>query len=261
MGKSPIEWTNETLNPSMGCNIVSRECENCYAMKMAHRLALMRVKDYQGTTKQLKTGKIVWTGKVTHDIEKMKVALKIKKPTKFFVDSMSDLFHEKNSYEFIRDCYQIMIDCPQHIFQILTKREKRALEIIPKVLAELFGNDLASNLPNVWTGVSVGVEESKSRIDVLREIPSYVRFLSIEPLLEPLGKLNLTGIHWIIVGCESGNNRRYCFNNWIENIVEQCKESNVPVFVKQVQMGLDKKVIKDFEEFPYYLRYREYPNE
>lgn len=257
MGKTKIEWTERTLNPSMGCNIVTKECDNCYAMKMAHRLALMGNKDYQGTTRQLTSGKIVWTGKVTHDMGKMEVALKIKKPTMFFVDSMSDLFHQKNSYEFIRDCYQIIIDCPQHTFQILTKRETRALEIIPEVLTELFGNDLARNLPNAWTGVSVGIKESKPRINVLRKIPSHVRMLSIEPLLEDLGDLDLTGIHWVIVGSESGTKARPMDYSWVENIFNQCREQHVAFYMKQIVL-MGKKI--PFEEFPEKIRVREYPN-
>ena len=128
MAISEIEWTEETINPTMGCSLVSPGCEHCYAMRQAYRLEQMGVKGYEGTTKKLASGKIVWTGKINFDISKLERAVRTKTPTTFFVDSMSDLFHEKVTFSFIAVAYEIMMNAKQHSFQILTKRIDRALE-------------------------------------------------------------------------------------------------------------------------------------
>lgn len=247
MSKTNIEWTNATINPTMGCTLKSDGCSNCYAMKMAHRLQAIGVKDYEGTTKKLKSGRIVWTGKINFNIDKMNVALKTKKPTMYFVDSMSDLFHDKVPIDVIFEAFNIMQMADHHVFQILTKRPERMLKI-------LSDNLLA---PNIWLGVSVENQQTADeRIPLLLQTPAAIRWLSIEPMLERI-KLEELKYDWVIIGCESGYSRRECKIEWIEDIINQCKSANVPVFVKQLQ--IDGKVVKDISLFPKHLQIREYP--
>jgi protein gp37 len=195
-----IQWTEETINPTMGCNIVSSECDNCYAMYMAHRLESMGVKGYEGTTRKLESGRIVWTGKINFDIEKLKQAVKRKKPTMFFVDSMSDLFHKDVPFEFIENVFDIMADNKQHIFQVLTKRIDRALEFFKwhgNNIKEAGLDSIPSQSPNlldyieipknIWLGVSAGTQKTADeRIPILLQIPAAVRWVSAEPLLEEI---------------------------------------------------------------------------
>lgn len=210
--KTKIEWTDATINPTMGCSVISAGCSNCYAMKMAHRLQAMGVKDYEGTTKKLKSGQIVWTGEINFNIDKMNVALKTKKPTMYFIDSMSDLFHEKIPFEIIDKCFDIMVTRPQHIYQILTKRPDRLLEYCEYQSEELYSagydkiNGWAFNIPShIWMGTSVENQQTADeRIPLLLQTPAAVRWLSIEPMLEPIDLSKyIDKLDWIVVGCES----------------------------------------------------------
>jgi protein gp37 len=202
---STIEWTGKTWNPIAGCSIVSTECKNCYAMKMAHRLAAMGQAKYGGLT-EVRNGQVVWNGKIWFDKDALEIPVKRKKPTTYFVNSMSDLFHESVQLEWLDLIYKRMQTARQHTYQILTKRPERMREYLSKdVLVPwggfTFGVDTGRK---IWHGTSVGYRLAKGRIEHLREAPSFIRFLSCEPLLEDLGKLDLTGIHWVIVGGESG---------------------------------------------------------
>ena len=211
MKQSKIEWTEATWNPSIGCNKVSAGCKFCYAEVMAKRLKAMSNKEYENGFQF----KII--------PERLSIPLNTKKPTKFFVNSMSDLFHEQMPFDFIDKVFDVIAKTPQHKYQILTKREK--------ILDEYFKE---RTLPkNVWLGVTVENSANKHRIDYLREIDASIRFLSIEPLIAEVGKLNLSGIHWVIVGGESGVNARPMNKEWAVNVFEQCKDQGVAFFFKQ----------------------------
>ena len=212
MNKTKIEWTEETWNPSVGCTKISAGCKYCYAEVMAKRLQAMGVNGYENGFE------------FTLIPERLKQPLKKKKPTKFFVNSMSDLFHEQMPEEFLNKIFSVIEQTPQHIYQILTKRENR--------MAEYFANKIPPE--NVWLGVTV--EDKKSglpRIEKLRNIPANIKFLSIEPLLEDLGEIDLTGIDWVIVGGESGPKARPMKEEWVINIKNQCQKFGVPFFFKQ----------------------------
>jgi len=212
MKKTNIEWTEETWNPTAGCSKVSSGCKFCYAEVMAKRLQAMGIKGYENGFE------------FTLMPERIYQPLKKKKPTKFFVNSMSDLFHEDMPDEFLNRIFRIIRETPQHIYQILTKRENR--------MAQYFEN--VSIPKNVWLGVTV--EDRKSgvpRIDILRNLNASIKFLSVEPLLEDLGFLNLNKVDWIIVGGESGQRARPMKEDWVENIKNQCDTFNVPFFFKQ----------------------------
>lgn len=210
---SKIEWTDKTWNPLAGCSKVSAGCENCYAEIMARRLAAMGQKKYKGTTRKNINGKAHWTGIINLDEKALLIPLKIKKPTRFFVNSMSDLFHEGVPARFIDDVFAVMMLCPQHTFQILTKRPENmvkyfateyskarimtALDIIGEENDDLFEIccKVASQIPmmlrivlkNVWLGVSVENQETaQKRIPLLLKTPAAIRFISCEPLLGPI---------------------------------------------------------------------------
>lgn len=211
MKKTKIEWTEATWNPTTGCTKVSAGCKHCYAETMSFRLKAMGTPGYDnGFEFSLMP-------------ERLNQPFKIKKPTRFFVNSMSDLFHEEMPYEYLDKVFEVMEQTPRHEYQILTKRED--------ILADYFKNKKAPK--NVWLGVTVENEKSKNRIDVLRNIDATIRFLSLEPLLEDLGELDLTNIHWAIVGGESGNKARPMKKEWALNIKNQCFEQNVAFFFKQ----------------------------
>jgi len=208
---SSIEWTEATWNPVTGCTKISEGCRHCYAAKMAKRLHAMGNKRY------------VNEFKVTLHPDLVHLPLTWKKPRQIFVNSMSDLFHKDIPLPFIQDVFNTMSQATWHTFQVLTKRADRLLE-------------LSDHLPwpdNVWQGVSVENSRVTHRIDLLREVPAQVRFLSIEPLLGPLNNLDLGGIHWVIVGGESGPGARSMNEDWVRNIRDQCLEQNVAFFFKQ----------------------------
>lgn len=215
-----IEWTEETWNPVTGCSKVSAGCENCYAETMARRLKAMRAPGYDNGFE------------LTLMHERLQQPLRKKKPTRFFVNSMSDLFHEGVPNAFLDEVFAVIDQTPQHTYQILTKRAYR--------LPEYFGS---RQLPsNVWLGVTVEDRVSGlPRIEHLRLVNAAVRFLSVEPLLQDLGEINLAGIHWVIVGGESGPNARPMKQEWALSIKEQCDRFGSAFFFKQWgTWGIDK---------------------
>jgi protein gp37 len=206
-----IEWTEKVWNPSKGCSKISAGCKFCYAEMFAKRLQAMGIQEYKDGFKF----KIL-----SHRLED---PLKIKKPTKFFVNSMSDLFHEEMPFEYLDKIFEIINQTQHHIYQILTKRANRMYEYF-----------LSREVPkNVWLGVSVENDFYKSRIDYLRKVNASIRFISFEPLIGSVGELNLSGIHWVIVGGESGKKARPMKKEWVEEIFSICKEQNVAFFFKQ----------------------------
>lgn len=211
MKYSKIEWTEATWNPSTGCDKVSSGCKFCYAETMAKRLQAMGTPGYENGFE------------FTIMPERLTIPLNIKRPTKFFVNSMSDLFHEKMPYEFLDQIFDVIRRTPQHTYQILTKREKK--------LEHYFKTRTVPD--NVWLGVTVENKKRVNRIDVLRKIKAKILFLSIEPLLEDLGAVDFTGIHWVIVGGESGASARPMKSEWAVSIQKQCKKQGVSFFFKQ----------------------------
>lgn len=246
MKTTKIEWTEKVWNPNIGCDKVSAGCKFCYAETFARRLKAMGVEDYKdGFTFKI----------LPHRLEE---PLKIKKPTKFFVNSMSDLFHEEMPFEYLDMIFDVMNKTPQHIYQILTKRDKIMLEYFSK-------KDVPAN---VWLGVSVESSTFKKRIDSLRKIKAKIRFISFEPLICAVGEINLKDIHWAIVGGESGRRARPIKKEWVEEIFRQCKAQNVAFFFKQWgtwgadEIKRNKKVNgrvfrgKQWNEFPDVLKNR-----
>lgn len=211
-GKSKIEWTEQTWNPITGCTKVSAGCKNCYAESMAIRLKAMGTPGYENGFE------------LTLMPERLEQPLHRKKPTKYFVNSMSDLFHEKVPFSYIDQVLDIIHQTPHHIYQLLTKRGSRLEKYFKK-----------REVPqNAWIGVTLeNIKHGLERIDNLRNVDAHIRFLSVEPLLEDLGKINLRDIHWVIVGGESGANAREMKPEWAENVRLQCKQQNVAFFFKQ----------------------------
>lgn len=208
---SSIEWTNATWNPVTGCNKVSEGCRNCYAERFAERFRGVEGHPYeQGFDLKL------WP-------ERLNVPLEWTQPRLIFVNSMSDLFHEKVPLEYIQDVFQTMAQAHWHTFQVLTKRSKRLRELAPKI-----------EWPdNVWMGVSVEDMRVAHRVDDLREVPAAIRFLSCEPLIGSLKDLSLQGIQWVIVGGESGPGARPMKEEWVRELRAKCKRSRKPFFFKQ----------------------------
>ena len=209
---SKIEWTDKTWNPVTGCTKISPGCKNCYAETMSRRLKAMGTAGYENGFN------------IAMHSSRLDEPRKRKKSTIYFVNSMSDLFHPKVSFSFIEQVINTIIDCPQHKFQILTKRPER--------MSKFFNNRVVPE--NCWLGTSVeNKKHGIPRIDVLRSILAGTRFLSIEPLLEDLGALNLKNIHWVIVGGESGIKARQMKIDWVERIQSQCLDQKVAFFFKQ----------------------------
>tara|TARA_R110000796_G_scaffold41772_4_gene103478 strand:- start:59563 stop:60306 length:744 start_codon:yes stop_codon:yes gene_type:complete len=213
MSKSKIEWTEETWNPTTGCTKVSAGCKHCYAETMAIRLKAMGTPGYENG----------FQFSIMPD--RLEQPLKRKKPTKYFVNSMSDLFHEKMPKEYLDKVMDVIVKTPQHIYQILTKREDRMFDYFSE----------RSSIPqNIWLGVTVeDIKNGVPRIDKLRTLDAKIKFLSVEPLLEDLKKINLIGIDWVIVGGESGNKARPMKKEWAINIKLQCETQEVAFFFKQ----------------------------
>ena len=208
---SKIEWTEVTWNPVTGCTKISAGCKNCYAHKMAFRLQAMGSKRYRDGFA------------VTLHEDLITAPLKWRLPRKVFVNSMSDLFHKDVPTAFIQRVFQTMNDCPQHTFQILTKRGGRLKSLANKL----------NWTPNIWMGVSVEDERVYHRIHDLLEVPAHVRFLSCEPLIGPTENLPLDGIHWVIVGGESGPKARPMEKTWVRSIKKQCRAVDAAFFFKQ----------------------------
>ncbi len=210
--KTRIEWTEQTWNPTTGCTKISAGCKHCYAETMAHRLHAMKAGGYERGFE------------LTLHPHRLEQPLCRKKPTVYFVNSMSDLFHERVPFAFIDQVMGVMEQTPQHTYQVLTKRAARMKKYFSK----------RTPPTNAWLGVSV--EDRKHgvpRIDHLRELPATIRFLSVEPLLEDIGHIDLQGIHWVIVGGESGPKARPMRKEWVANIKVQCDSMGVAFFFKQ----------------------------
>lgn len=212
--KTGIEWTDKTWNPTTGCTKISPGCKNCYAEEITKRFRSTFPEGFQFTMHPARLDQPrSW-----------------RTPSRIFVNSMSDLFHEQMPLSYLKQIFDVMEACPQHVFQVLTKRAERLAEI-------------AHLLPwpdNVWIGVSLETQKYTSRIDHLRAVPAKVRFLSCEPLLGPL-QLNLNGIHWVITGGESGRGHRPIEEAWVRDIRDQAQTAGVAFFHKQWGGSTPKK--------------------
>lgn len=209
--RSNIEWTEMTWNPVTGCTKVSQGCKNCYAERMARRLEAMGSERYRNGFE------------ITLHPDLLDVPRRWRQPRVVFVNSMSDLFHDDIPLAYIRRVFDTMHRCPHHTFQVLTKRSERLAELAPE-------------LPwpnNVWMGVSVESARVLCRIQDLQRVPAKIRFLSLEPLIGPLDALPLAGIHWVIVGGESGPRARPMRKEWVTSIFQQCRAARIPFFFKQ----------------------------
>lgn len=222
MADTSIEWTDATWNPVAGCTILTAGCTNCYAMRMAARLEAMGVEKYAGLTRK-SGGRAKWTGKLFLDRRSLAIPTSWSKPRRVFVNSMSDLFHGDVPPEFIAEVWKVMADTPRHTYQILTKRPDRMMEIVPSL----------RKLPNVWLGTSVEDERVLHRVDELRQVPAVVRFISFEPLIGSVSSADLLGVHWAIVGGESGPKARYMDPAWVNEIQSICRRSGAAFFFKQ----------------------------
>ncbi|MCG8372709.1 MAG: phage Gp37/Gp68 family protein [Balneolales bacterium] len=210
-GKSKIEWTEATWNPTTGCSKVSAGCKNCYAENWAHMQQKRGITQYEkGFQFSLATSR-------------SKDPLRWKESKLVFVNSMSDLFHEQIPLNYLIELFETMEQSARHTYQILTKRPENALKWLKHY-----------NWPvNVWLGVSVESKKTSHRLDTLRKIPAKTRFVSFEPLLEDVVPLDLSELDWIIVGGESGGQARHIEKRWVTRIQDQCKEQNIPFFFKQ----------------------------
>lgn len=216
--KSKIEWTETTWNPVTGCSKISDGCKHCYAERMALRLKAMGQPNYRNGFA------------LTEQPHMLDAPLGWKKPHIVFVNSMSDLFHENVSVQFILSVFEIMRKASWHTFQILTKRSSRLKDL-----------DAVLDWPsNVWMGVTVENDKNKHRIDDLRRTHAKIKFLSVEPLIGPLTNINLEGIDWVIVGGESGPKARPMEKRWVEDVRDNCLSKNIPFFFKQWG-GVNKK--------------------
>lgn len=211
MAQSSIEWTEMTWNPTTGCTKVSAGCKFCYAEIMSKRLQSMGIAKYKDAFKVR-----------THE-DQLDIPYKWKSSKVVFVNSMSDLFHKDIPLEFIKKVFHVMNDNPNHVFQVLTKRAERLYEIHKEL----------KWTHNIWMGVSVENELVKDRIGYLRKTGARVKFLSCEPLIGALPKMNLKGIDWVIVGGESGHKPRPMNEDWVLDIQEQCERADVAFFFKQ----------------------------
>jgi protein gp37 len=222
MADTSIEWTDATWNPVAGCTVLSPGCTNCYAMRMAARLDSMGMQKYRGLTR--KSGRrAVWTGKVRLDRTALDAPVGWKKAKRIFVNSMSDLFHEAVSADFVSEVWSIMESTPRHTYQILTKRPDRMAELTASL----------PTLPNVWLGASIENADYLGRIDDLRKVRAAIRFISFEPLLGSVAPADLSEIHWVIVGGESGPRSRPMLKEWVDEIEALCRESGTVFFFKQ----------------------------
>jgi len=236
--KSKIEWTDTTWNPVRGCTKISPGCKHCYASAFAERFRGVPGHPYErGFDLRLVT-------------EKLLEPLSWAKGNMVFVNSMSDLFHPDIPDAFVVQVAQVMVKANWHTYQVLTKRADRLREMLQGPL------EFAAVSPHIWWGVSVeNVKHGVPRIERLRSSPATMKFLSIEPLLEDLGKVNLAGLNWVIVGGESGRGARALEEDWVLNILDRCRKQDVPFFFKQWG-GVNKKKYgrllggKTYDEFP-----------
>lgn len=218
--RSSIEWTEATWNPVTGCDRVSPGCDNCYALTLARRLKAMGVAKYQQDGSPRTSGPGF---RLTLHPDALSQPLRWRQPRLIFVNSMSDLFHPDVPDPYISEVFRVISDTPWHTYQMLTKRSKRLQAI-------------ADKLPwpdNLWMGVSVEDSRYRFRVEHLRSVPAKVRFLSCEPLIGPMGSIDLRGIDWMIVGGESGPAARPIQSEWAEDLRDQCRRAEVRFFFKQ----------------------------
>jgi protein gp37 len=208
---SSIEWTDATWNPVTGCTKISPGCKNCYAERLALRL------------KEMGNARYANGFSLTLHPDALELPLKWSKPKIIFVNSMSDLFHESVPEDYIQKVFAVMVKADWHKFQILTKRADRLARLAQRL----------SWPPHVWQGVSVESKDYIHRVDLLRQVPATIRFLSVEPLLGPIPNLPLDGVHWVIVGGESGPGHRPIRVEWVRDIKKQCVSAKIPFFFKQ----------------------------
>jgi protein gp37 len=201
-----IEWTDKTWNPTTGCNKVSPGCKHCYAETITKRFTQHFPNGFEFTLRP----------------DRLEDPKRWRKPSRVFVNSMSDLFHERMPLVFLQQVFDVMEECPKHVFQILTKRHERLVELAPELRWP----------ENVWMGVSVENQRYAHRVEYLQQVPAAVRFLSCEPLLGPL-KLNLEGIHWVITGGESGRGHRPIEARWVRSLRVQSQSASVAFFFTQ----------------------------
>jgi protein gp37 len=211
MAQSSIEWTEMTWNPTTGCSKITAGCKFCYAEIMSKRLKAMGVEKYKDNFK------------VRIHPDQLNIPYTWKSSKVVFVNSMSDLFHEEIPLDFIKQVFAVMNDNPNHVFQVLTKRAERLFQVHKEL----------KWTHNIWMGVSVENEKVLNRINFLRKTKARVKFLSCEPLIGPLPKMNLSKIDWVIVGGESGHKPRPMNPDWALDIQEQCEKADVRFFFKQ----------------------------
>lgn len=220
---SAIEWTDATWNPVTGCTEVSPGCDNCYARTFAERWRGIPGHHYeQGFDLRL------WE-------DRLEYPFKWKKPRRIFVNSMSDLFHKDVPNDFVLKVFEVMKKADWHTYQILTKRPARLVHLVAKISEVLngFSNNFEIWPPHIWLGVSIENSAYKWRLDYLRKVPAFIRFISAEPLLGPIDHLDFSNLHWVIAGGESGPNARECDPEWIRAIRDKCELGDVPFFFKQ----------------------------
>jgi len=257
MADSKIEWTNKVWNPVTGCDKVSAGCKNCYAGRLAE--TRLKHKYYY------KDG---FYGNITLHYNRLRDPMSWRKPAMIFVNSMSDLFHPDVPFSFIDDVFITMHNCPQHIFQILTKRPERLLEYYKHNREQYYKiydkseGDYVFTLDNVWLGVSIEDQKTADlRIPILQQVPVAVRWLSAEPLLDDISlwkHLIKEKIHWIVAGGESGPKARQMSPNWAWHIRNECLNFGVPFFFKQGSQN-NWPNYKNFDLFPSGLQVREFP--
>jgi protein gp37 len=222
-GKTTIEWTDATWNPVTGCTEVSPGCDHCYARTFAERFRGVAGHPYeQGFDLRL------WP-------KRLDAPLKWKTPRRIFVNSMSDLFHKDIPDDYILQIFEVMAKADWHTFQVLTKRPARLARLIPKITDRLATiTEVSDTWPrHIWIGVSVETMQYRWRVDQLRKVPAAVRFISAEPLLGSLDTLDLSHIHWLIAGGESGWHHRPCDSAWLRELRDRCQETGVCFFFKQ----------------------------
>ncbi|MEU8371181.1 phage Gp37/Gp68 family protein [Micromonospora tulbaghiae] len=242
-----IEWTEETWNPTTGCDRISAGCDNCYALTLAKRLKGMGSAKYQTDGDPRTSGP--GFGVAVH-ADALTIPLGWKKPRTVFVNSMSDLFHARVPTAYVARVFAVMAATPQHTYQILTKRPERMLRLVGEeidggvvLLDAAYAGGFESvattlyeaewPLPNVWLGTSIESDEHSKRADALRKTNAAVRFISAEPLLGPLPSLGLTGIDWLIAGGESGPGARPVHPDWVRDLRNRCQTAGTAFFFKQ----------------------------
>lgn len=242
--KTKIQWSDATWNPITGCHKVSPGCKNCYAEAFTERFRDVAGHHFEkGFDLMLRP-------------EMLDIPRKWKKPRRIFVNSLSDCFHKDIPIDFLQQIFAVMNECPQHTFQILTKREDVLLERAP----------LLNWTKNIWMGVSVENEDYVKRIEALRQVPAHVRFISAEPLLGSMGEVDLTEINWLICGGESGPNARPMRQIWVDELLCQCNFHGTSFFMKQMgsvwakEHGCKDKKGGSPEDWPEWMRVREMPD-